>query len=102
MSSCICCIKTLLADGLSTSIIKGKPVFISGRACLPKNASDYSCSNWIFDNFLLAEELFAKTLESLKTCVLVNNNLCGTLLSSLESTTTFDQSFFSIIFYFRF
>ena len=102
MSSCICCIKTLLAYGLSTSIIKGKPVFSSGRACLPKNAFDYSCSNWVFDNFILAEELFAKTLQSFKTCVLVNNNLCGTLFSSLESTATFDQSFFSTFFYSRF
>ena len=28
-----------------------------------------------------------------KNCVLVNNNLCGKLFSSLESPKTFDESF---------
>ena len=46
-----------------------------------------------FDNFILAEELFAKALQILKTSVLVNNNLCGKLFSSLESPATFDESF---------
>ena len=44
-------------------------------------------------NFTLAEELFAKALQSLKTCVLVNINLCRKLFSSLESPTTFDEIF---------
>ena len=30
---------------------------------------------WVFDNFILTEELFAKALRSLKTYILVNNNL---------------------------
>ena len=49
------------------------------------------CS-WVFDNFILADELFAKALWGLKTCVLLNNNLCGRLFSSLESPTTFDEN----------
>ena len=40
-----------------------------------------------------ADELFAKDLRSLKTCVSVNNNLCGKLILSLESPITFDESF---------
>ena len=32
-------------------------------------------------------------LRSLKACVLVNNNRCGKLVSSLESPTTFDENF---------
>ena len=52
----------------------------------------YLC-NWAFDNYILAEELFAKALQSLETCVLVNNNLCGKLFSSLESPATFDEIF---------
>ena len=52
-----------------------------------------SLYNWVFDNFILADELFAKALQSLKTCVLVNNNLCWKLFSSLESATKFDESF---------
>ena len=42
---------------------------------------------------MLVEEPFAKALRSLEICVLVNNNLCGKLLSWLESLTTFDESF---------
>ena len=29
-----------------------------------------------FDNFILADEPFAKALQSFENCVLVNNNLC--------------------------
>ena len=43
--------------------------------------------------FILAEEPFEKALRSFETFVLVNNNLCGKLFSSLESPTTFDESF---------
>ena len=39
---------------------------------------------------VLAKELFAKALQSFETCVLVNNDLCGELFSSLESPATFD------------
>ena len=46
-----------------------------------------------FDNLILAGELFAKALQSPETCVLVNNNLCGKLFSSLESPPTFGESF---------
>ena len=42
---------------------------------------------------MLADKKFAKALRSLKNCVLVNNNLCGKLFSSLELLTTFDESF---------
>ena len=41
---------------------------------------------------MIAEELFAKDLQSFESCVLCSN-LCGKLFSSLESTTTFDESF---------
>ena len=46
-----------------------------------------------FDNFVLAEELFVKAFRSFGTCVLVNNNLCGRLFSSLESPTIFEEIF---------
>ena len=42
---------------------------------------------------MLAEQLFAKALQSFETCLLVNNNLCGKLFSSLESLTIFDERF---------
>ena len=97
-------IKTLLANGISTCSIKAKPVFSNSSKSLPKNPRDCPIlCNWIFDNFTLAEELFAKVLKSLKTCVLVNNNLCGKLFSSLESRATVDESFkiISVPFFFQ-
>ena len=61
---------------------------------LPKNLTDWTIlDSWVFDIFILADELFAKTLRSLKACVLVNNNSCGKLVSSLEWPVTFDERF---------
>ena len=58
--------------------MKGNPVFSNGPKSLHKNIPDCPIlSNWVFDNFLLAEEPFAKVFRSFETCVLVNNNLCG-------------------------
>ena len=71
-------IKTLLANGLNTFPIKGDPVFSNDSKSLPKNPPDCPIlCNSVFDNFILADELFAKALPSLETCVLVNNNLYG-------------------------
>ena len=87
-------IKTLLANSLSKFPFKGNLVFSNGPRSLAKNPPDYPIlCNWVFGNFTWADELFAKALWSLKTCVLVNNNLCGKLFSSLESRATFDESF---------
>ena len=67
-------IKTFLANGLSKFPIEGNLVFYKG----PKNSLDCSIlCIWVFDNFILAEELFSKALQRFETCVLVNNNLCG-------------------------
>ena len=87
-------IKTLLANVLNTFSIKGNPVFSNGPKSLPKTPSDcFILCNWVFDNFIIAEDLFAKALRSFESCVIVNNNLCGKLSSSLESPITFDESF---------
>ena len=54
-------IKTLLANGLSTFLVKGKPVFSNGPKSLPGNPPDCSIlCNWVFDNSILTDELFAK------------------------------------------
>ena len=52
---------------------------------------------------MLAEELFAKALRCLKACTLVINDLCGKLISSLESPTTIDESLkvTSVLFFIR-
>ena len=59
----------LLANGLST--------FSKSPESLPKNPSDYTIlCNWVFENFILVDSLFAKALWGFETCTLVNNNLC--------------------------
>ena len=61
---------------------------------LPKNSPFCTIlNNWVFGNFILAEELFVKALRSFGTCMLVNNNLWGKLFSSLESPTILDEIF---------
>ena len=61
---------------------------------LPKRPPHCSIlCNWVFENFISAEELFAKALRSFENCALVNNNLCGKLFPLLESSTTFDEIF---------
>ena len=63
-------IKTLLVGGLITFPIKYNPVFINGPKTLPKNPPDFPILyKWVFDSFILAEELFAKALWSFETYV---------------------------------
>ena len=65
----------LLANGLSSFPIKGNPDFSNGPKGLPKNPPDCPIlCNWVLNNFILAEEVFAKALRS-----------------SLESPKTFDE-----------
>ena len=65
-------IEKLLAKSLSKFPIKDNPVSRNGPKSLPKNPPNCPILwNWLFDNFILAEELFAKALESLENCVLL-------------------------------
>ena len=69
-------INTLLATGFSIFPIKAYPVFNNGPKSLPKNHPDCTIlCNWVFDNFILAENLFAKAIWSFETCVLISNNI---------------------------
>ena len=47
----------------------------------------------LYENFILADEPFAKALQILETCVSVNNNLCGKFVPTLDLPTTFDKRF---------
>ena len=49
--------------------------------------------NWDFDNFILADEQFGKPLWSLEACLLVNNDLGSTLVSSLDFPINFHEIF---------
>ena len=60
--------KTLLADGFNTFFIKGNPVFSNGPKSQPKNPADGPIlCNWVFDNFILANEPFPKALGRFET-----------------------------------
>ena len=68
-------IKTLLTDGFITFFIDGNPVFSKGPSNLPRNPPDCIIfNNWVFDNLISIDELFAKALRIFVTCLLVNNN----------------------------
>ena len=49
--------------------------------------------DWVFEDFILADEPFVKVLKLFETCVLVNNNLCGKLVFSLDFPIKFDGRF---------
>ena len=42
---------------------------------------------------MIADKPFSKALRIFETCVLVNNNSCGKLVSSLELPIKFDKRF---------
>ena len=68
--------KTLLPNGLSTFLIKGNPVFNNGPKNLPKDPLDYPVlCNWVFDNFILADEPSAKVLRIFENILLFDYNL---------------------------
>ena len=48
--------------------------------------------NCVFDSLISVDELLAKALQRFVTCLLVNNNLCGKLVSSSELPTIFDDN----------
>ena len=49
--------------------------------------------NQVFYNFISADELLAKILLSLKTCVSVNSSFCGKLVLQLDSPTKVGKRF---------
>ena len=59
-------IKTLLANGLSTFSIKGKPVFRNRSRSLPRNPPNCNIlDSWVLDHFIWAYKLFKMDLPSL-------------------------------------
>ena len=58
-------------------------VYVKAAPKLARNFLDCTLDNWVFYKFLLADESFLKALQSLKTCLSIDNNLCENLASSL-------------------
>ena len=83
-----------LGNGIRPFFIKDTTVYSNGQRSLPRNPVGCTIlSSWVFDKFILLDELFAKYLRSFETCVLVNNNLYEKLVSLLELQITFDERF---------
>ena len=77
----------LLANGLSTFYIKSNLTFKNGPRSLPRDPPDCTIlSKWVFANFILADEFFAKALRSFGPCLLVSYSLWGKFVSSLDET----------------
>ena len=74
-------IKTFLANGLSISFVKGKPVCRIGHRNLPEIPPHIPILwNWVFDNFILGDELFRRALRILDIFVLVIHNVCQSII----------------------
>ena len=77
-------IETLLGNGLIAFFIKGNPGFSNGPRSLPTNPPDCTIlDNWVFYNLISVDDLLIKALRIFVTCLLVNDNLWGKLVSSL-------------------
>ena len=65
-----------------------KPDLVSDTTHTPNisviSSREWILDNWVFENFVSADELFPKALEVFEICVLVNNKLCRKLFSSLN------------------
>ena len=82
-------IKTLLAKALITFFAKNNAVFSNEPRSLTRNPPDWiMLDNWIFDNLISVDELFAEALLRFSTFLLVNNSW-GKLVLSLELPITF-------------
>ena len=80
-------------NGLITFFIDGNPVFNNGPRSLSRNRSDcIILVDWVFDSSASDDYLFEKALWRLETCLSVNNDLCGKLVSSLELPIIFDEN----------
>ena len=67
-------INTLLAK--ATFFINDNPVFNNGQRSLPRNPPYcIILDNWVFDSIISVDELFAKALRRLATCLSVNDSL---------------------------
>ena len=83
----------LLANGFIAFLINGNPVFSYGSKSLPRNpAICIILDNWVFDNLISVDKWFAKALQRFTTCLLVNYNLWGKLVSSSELPIIFGDN----------
>ena len=80
-----------IPNGLITDFSKGNPVFNNGAKNL-KNPPFCILVNCAFDNLISVDVCLAKVLRIFATCLLVNNNLCGKLVSSSQLPIIFEDN----------
>ena len=81
----------ILANGLITFFINGNPVFNNGPKRLPRNPPYcIILDNWVLDSIISVDNLLAKTLRILATCLLLSNK-SWKLVSPSELPTIFDD-----------
>ena len=74
--------------------LKANRLLENGCRSLPGNLPGcIILDSWVFENFILADEPFAKVLGILETCVSVYNNLFGKFVVSLESQILLHERF---------
>ena len=79
---------------VSTFFINRKQIFINGLRNLPRNPPDcFILEICVFNNFSLADELFAKALQRFDTSLSVIINLLRKLVLSLELPIIFNDDF---------
>ena len=84
-------IEALLANGVITLFIKGNPVFSNEPRSLPTNTPDcIILDNGVFNNLISVNDFFGNSIRRFSTCLLVNDNLWGKLISPLQ--TIFDDN----------
>ena len=76
---------------------KLKAVFSNGPRSQPKNLLNCTIlDSWVLDNFILVDNLFAKALRRLETCVSVVETYVETLLCFLVNLD-FKQNYFVVL-----
>ena len=68
-----------LSDSFAMELTNGSipllNIISAGR--LNKNPRDYILDKWVFENFILSNQQFSKSLIIFQTSASINNNLCG-------------------------
>ena len=74
-----------------TFFINGNPVVSNGQRSLSRNLC-FILDNSVFDSLISVDKFFSKYLQRSATCLLVNNDLWGKLVSSSELPIIFNDN----------
>ena len=89
------------AKNIISLIDIGEPIILGWPN---RNLRNYTIlDNWVFENFIIADEQCVRALQIFETCVSVNDKLCGKLVSSLAFSSNLmkDSKLFQFHFLFQ-